>query len=48
MPHSELALEAQQGFSDIAVDDALKQDALRNLDDWLASDKFAGLRAPGD
>ena len=48
MPHSELALEAQQGFSDIAVDDALKRDALRNLDDWLASDKFAGLLDPGD
>ena len=48
MPHSELALEAQLGFADIAVDESLKQDALRYLDDWLASDKFEGLLDPGD
>jgi phosphoglucomutase len=48
MPDSKLALLAQKGFANIAVDDALKAEALRHLDDWLANDKFTGLLDSGD
>ena len=43
-----LADEARKGFADIAIDDSLKHAALAHLEDWLATDKFAGLLAPSD
>lgn len=48
MPESRLADEARKGFAGIAIDDSLKQAALAHLQDWLATNKFAGLLDPSD
>lgn len=48
MPETRLADEAREGFAGIAIDDSLKQAALVHLEDWLSTDKFAGLLNPSD
>lgn len=47
MNDATLTAAARRGFQTIGLDEELKQAADAHLRDWLRSDKFAGLAAPG-
>ena len=47
MNDATLTAAARRGFQTIGLDEELKQSADAHLRDWLRSDKFAGLAAPG-
>ena len=43
-----LLQQAREGFASQSIADDLRQAALRHLEDWLSTDKFAGLLSPSD